>query len=220
MINKTLNISQIKNYNAIIWDFDGVIKDSVEIKGDIFRDLFLDQDFSVQEKIVKHHHNNGGISRVQKLKIYLDWSNHESSNSKIKNYASEFGKLVFEKVINSEYIPGILDYLKTNYTRQQFFLVTGTPEDEIIKITKKLKIYNYFRKIIGYPKKKQDAFEYIIKKYNLDLGNVIVIGDSYSEYNAAKNLGLKFILKIDEKKSKIPKWYIERDLIIKDFSGE
>ena len=48
----------------------------------------------------------------------------------------------------------------------------------------------------------------------------IVIGDSLSEYNAAKKNGLKFILRIDKLKRKIPEWYIERDLIINNFISE
>ena len=48
----------------------------------------------------------------------------------------------------------------------------------------------------------------------------IVIGDSLSEYNAAKKNGLKFILRIDKSKRKIPEWYIERDLIINNFTSE
>ena len=210
----------IKECETIIWDFDGVIKDSVNIKGNIFRELFLDQEVSLQERILNHHYQNGGISRFKKLKIYLDWSNHDNSDIKLKSLSRRFSELVFDKVINSKYIPGIFDYLYLNHKRQNFFLVTATPQEEIIRIAKYLKIFTFFKEIIGYPTNKEEAFKNLIINQNLDSTNLIVIGDSISEYRAAKKFNLKFILKVDELTCKIPEWYIERDLIIKNFLGE
>ena len=33
----------LSNYKNIIWDFDGFIKDSVDLKGEAFKKLFDDQ---------------------------------------------------------------------------------------------------------------------------------------------------------------------------------
>ena len=54
----------------------------------------------------------------------------------------------------------------------------------------------------------------------MDNADFIVIGDSLSEYNAAKKYSLKFVLRIDKSKTEIPKWYIERNSIIDNFISE
>ncbi len=215
---KTLEI--IKNSKAIIWDFDGVIKDSVNLKGEAFKKLFEDQKIDIKNKIYKHHNNNGGLSRFEKLQTYLDWSSYENNIKNLNLFAKKFSDLVVKEVLNANYIHGIESYLKINHNRQKFFLVTATPEEEILKITKKLEIFDYFKTIIGYPKNKEEAFKFILNKFGINNADFIVIGDSLSEYNAAKKYSLKFILRIDKSKREIPKWYIERNLIINNFISE
>ena len=53
----------IKN---ILWDFDGVILNSMKIKGDGFVELFQDYDKKLINQLEKYHYNNGGISRFEK----------------------------------------------------------------------------------------------------------------------------------------------------------
>ena len=59
---------------AIFWDFDGVIKDSVSLKSDAFSELFSSSDKAVVNKINEHHELNGGVSRYEKIPLYLEWS--------------------------------------------------------------------------------------------------------------------------------------------------
>ena len=64
-------MKHLNEYDLIFWDFDGVIKDSVGVKGEAFKTLFADYGNKVQEKIYCHHIENGGMSRHQKIPIYL-----------------------------------------------------------------------------------------------------------------------------------------------------
>ena len=215
---KTLEL--IKNSKAIIWDFDGVIKDSVELKGEAFKKLFEDQKIDIKNKIYEHHNINGGISRFKKIQKYLDWSSYENNIKNLNLFAKKFSYLIVKEVINANYIDGIESYLRRNHNRQKFFLVSATPEEEILKITKKLEIFDYFKIIIGHPKTKEEGFKFILNESGMDNADFIVIGDSLSEYNAAKKYSLKFVLRIDKSKTEIPKWYIERNSIIDNFISE
>ena len=61
---------------AYFFDFDGVIVDSVQIKAKAFALLFESHGSQIQEKIVSHHLNNGGMTRSEKIKYYFsveDW---------------------------------------------------------------------------------------------------------------------------------------------------
>ena len=62
----------ISNYNVILWDFDGVLIDSMEIRELGFRKLF--QDFSIEEveELIKFHKENGGLSRYVKIKYFYE----------------------------------------------------------------------------------------------------------------------------------------------------
>ena len=51
---------------AIFFDFDGVILESVSIKGDVFQKLFADYPEHLAE-ILNYHLENGGVSRYDKF---------------------------------------------------------------------------------------------------------------------------------------------------------
>ncbi len=190
-----MTIDNIKKAKTIFWDFDGVIKDSVSVKSDAFEELFLPFGFEVAKKIKVHHEENGGMSRYEKLPIYLDLVGENPSSDLICKYERKFSKLVKNRVIKSPWVKGVLEYLKKNIQNQRFFLVTATPQKEIEEILKKLRISRYFDKVIGSPTKKKDALKSLIKKEKIDINHSIMIGDSNSDYEAAKDNQVDFIFR-------------------------
>ena len=180
---------------TIFWDFDGVIKDSVRVKSDAFEELFLPYGKEFARKVRKHHEDNGGMSRFDKLPLYLKWVGLEPSQTLIKEYAENFSILVKQAVIDSEWVRGILIYLQKNFKKQQFFLVTATPQEEIESILNALKITEYFSEVIGSPTPKNEAIKVLLNKYNIEPEHAVMIGDSISDYMAATENQVKFVLR-------------------------
>ena len=207
-----------KKIKYIFFDFDGVIKESVEIKTDAFEQLFLPFGMDIARKIREHHEENGGISRFEKLPIYLDWAGQYLSKQLISEYSEKFSWLVKQKVIDAPWVPGVLSYLQNNYKKQQFFLVTATPQQEIEYIICQLKIEKYFRQVVGSPIGKIEAVNMLLNRYNIDLNQAVMVGDSSSDYDAAKQNLISFILR----KTKFNKNLQERlnCKIIEDFYDE
>jgi phosphoglycolate phosphatase-like HAD superfamily hydrolase len=189
-----VNIDFIKIAKVVFWDFDGVIKDSVEVKSDAFEQLFLPFGKDIAKKVRIHHEENGGISRFDKLPIYLDWAGQTLSTQLIDEYSDKFSLLVKQKIIDSEWTNGVLEYLQENYQRQQFFIVTATPQQEIEEILIQLKIENYFKQVIGSPVSKVSALKLLINKYGIDRKKAIMIGDTLSDFESAKDRQIPFVL--------------------------
>ena len=55
---------------TIIFDFDGVILESIDVKTEAFKKLYQPYGSNISNKVVKNHLANGGISRYEKIKIY------------------------------------------------------------------------------------------------------------------------------------------------------
>jgi len=180
---------------VVFWDFDGVIKDSVAVKSDAFEALFSPFGEEVAKKVRQHHEENGGMSRFDKLPIYLKWSGESASPAQVEQYAIQFSQLVKEKVIHSVWVEGVLDYLTNNYKNQQFFLVTATPQQEIEEILLALNIEQLFQEVVGSPTTKSNAIKAILKKQLILPENSVMIGDSMSDYSAAKLNNVPFILR-------------------------
>ena len=180
---------------VIFWDFDGVIKDSVEVKSDAFELLFLPFGKKVAKKVRQHHEEHGGMSRFDKLPIYLAWTGQESTQRIVDQYIDKFSQLVKQKVIDSVWVDGVKEYLQEYYHKQQFFLVTATPQLEIEYILDQLKIKFYFQKIIGSPINKSKAVKGLLKEYDIDPIQAIMVGDSISDYEAAESNHVAFVLR-------------------------
>ena len=189
--NKT-SFHQCEN---IFWDFDGVIKDSVEVKSNAFFKLFEKFGHDLALKVMSHHEDNGGLSRFEKIPIYLDLAGKEPTEKLINDYCIKFSKLVKQEVIESKWVPGVLDFIIKNNKKSSYFLVTATPQDEIEEIMNELNIMPYFVEVIGSPTKKTKAIEKILKQYSISPNNSIMIGDSYGDLKAANFNCVPFILR-------------------------
>ena len=200
-------IKFISKKDLIIWDFDGVIKDSIHAKGHAFGSLFGEKSSAIYNKVLSHHFKNGGISRFDKIKIYLTWAGLSNREETIRQYSKKFSDAVVNEVINSPWIEGIEKYLHKCYENQTLALVSATPKDELVNILLKLDIHKYFKFIFGYPTTKEDAYKKIIINTGIEKSDIISIGDSISDYNSSISVGIDFILRIDELKEEIPSWY-------------
>ncbi len=193
-----MTLDLIKKAKVIFWDFDGVIKESVSVKSDAFKKLFQPFGVEIAKKVKRHHEKNGGMSRYKKLPIYLDWAGKDHSESLVDEYEKKFSDLVTNEVINSSWVSGVLEYLKTFANKQQFFIVTATPHQEILLILKELQIKELFKEVIGSPISKDVAIKQLINKYSINIDEAIMIGDSSNDYFAAIENQIQFILRKTE----------------------
>jgi phosphoglycolate phosphatase-like HAD superfamily hydrolase len=175
----------VKNKKVLFWDFDVVIKDSVEVKSEIFVQLFSEYGIQVVEKIKKHNRANGGISRFDKFPIYLNWAGIDYSKEKIIELNENFNKLSVESVINSSWVSGVEYFLRNNPYNQIFILISATPVNELLMIIEKLDIKSSFKFIFGYPDKKNDIISMILNQHSYNSKECLMIGDSLIDFNAA-----------------------------------
>ena len=180
---------------VIFWDFDGVIKDSVKVKSIAFGQLFTPFGDDVVKQVRKHHEANGGLSRFDKLPIYLGWAGCLSTPELVEEYSNKFSILVKRKVIESNWVPGALEFIQNKTNRQSYFVISATPQDELEEIINSLELTEFFHKIIGAPTSKSNAIKSILESYCIDAEQSFMFGDSMSDYQAATENGITFLLR-------------------------
>lgn len=182
-------------WDAVLFDFDGVIVDSVNIKTEAFAQMFRPFGREVEESVVRFHLENGGMSRYDKFRYwYKNYLGIEIDKKKIEELSIQFSNIVLEKVIAAEYIPGAVNTLqKLNEHGIPCFIVSATPSEEIQLIVNEKKINHFFCKVLGSPATKEQNINTIIRKYGYDRERCLFFGDSMQDYLAAKNTGIKFI---------------------------
>ena len=95
------------NIKNIFFDFDGVIAESVSAKTEAFREMYLPYGIDIANQVVDYHIQFGGVSRFEKFKHWeKHFFNKTISEERVAELANQFSKLVIDKVINSEEVPG------------------------------------------------------------------------------------------------------------------
>ena len=181
---------------AIVFDFDGVIIESFDIKTQAFRELFKDSE--KVEKIVEYHKQNGGVSRYKKFKyIYSEILKQPLDDKTFNDLGERFSNLVVEEVKKCPYVPGAVEFIRRNSNKLRLFIASGTPEEELRAIVAARDITKYFRGIYGSPTIKSEILSGILNRENLDKKDVIFIGDTITDYNEAAKLGVPFMARIN-----------------------
>lgn len=180
---------------AVFWDFDGVILDSVHVKTKAFVRMFSKYGPKVEQAVLEYHLANGGISRFEKFRHYYNnLLNRPISDAELKLLGDEFSSLVMEEVLNAPFIPGVLTTLDDLWARGiPSFVVSGTPEEEVRHIVKERQLSRYFFEVCGSPRKKVEIITDILVRKGYDASKCVFLGDALTDYEAARESGVYFI---------------------------
>mgnify|MGYP006272804797 CR=1 FL=1 len=189
-------VDWLQRYRLVFWDFDGVIKESVDVKADAFRELFLPWGAAVAAQVVTHHLANGGMPRREKIEHALQqFAGIAPQPAEVDALAERFGSLVRQKVVDAAWVPGVETLLRENPCRQRYVLLTATPQQEIEWILGQLGIAGAFEAVFGSPAKKADAMRRTLAQCGLAAADTVFIGDSINDLEAATACGVTFVLR-------------------------
>lgn len=181
----------IKN---IIFDFDGVILDSMPTRDYGFREIFKDFDSELVDEFILYHNINGGLSRFIKIRYFYEkLLKKDISEEKIDILANNFSIIMRNELIKEKYlIMETVNFIKENHTKYNLHIASGSEHKELNFLCDNLKVSEYFLSINGSPTKKNIIVENIIKKNDYLRNETILIGDSINDYEAAKVNKLDF----------------------------
>ena len=181
-------------YRHIIFDFDGVLVESNEIKFNGFRKLFKNFPEDKVELLVAYARANGGVSRYEKIKFFFNEICKEPvSEEMVGQWASQFSALVEQDVVEAEPVKGSLEFLKEYYNKFDFAIVSGSDQAELRRVCKKRKIDHFFRVILGSPVNKEDNIRKLFLDLNWCANDAFYLGDSENDLDAAKANNLDFV---------------------------
>jgi len=181
----------IKN---ILFDFDGVILNSLPIKEFGFREIFKSFNKGNIDKLIEFHRQNGGWSRFIKIRyFYENILKKDISESKILNYAEQFSEIMKNELIKKIYlISETISFLDKTYLDYNLHIVSGSEHNELNYLCKELEVSKYFQTVNGSPTKKGVLVKNIIENYNLIKSETILIGDSINDFQASQENNIEF----------------------------
>ncbi|HAG10153.1 MAG TPA: HAD family hydrolase [Desulfotomaculum sp.] len=181
---------------AVIFDFDGVLVESSEIKTRAFQMLFNDYPNMV-DNIVKYHIDNMGVSRYVKFRyIYTNFLKLELTPEKEAELGRKFSEIVLDEIIKAPFVPGVMDFLDSSRKKYLFFIASGTPEEELKQIVNRRNIESFFLEVFGTPKTKAEIIKSILEKHAINQNEAVFVGDAATDQMAAEETGVPFIGRI------------------------
>ena len=202
---------------AIIFDFDGVIAESTNIKTDAFVSIYNEYSEEVQARVKDYHVKNSGISRYKKILYYQkEILEQDYSEDAINDLANKFSEIVLQKVIESEYVKGSKEFIERNQLNYELHIATGTPQEEIEIIIQEKNLQNKFKSIYGTPLTKTEIIRKILTENNYKKENVVFVGDAIADLEGASNNDLNFIGRVPKGETSI---FPEKTIIINDLTS-
>ncbi|MCK4305616.1 MAG: HAD family hydrolase [Candidatus Eisenbacteria sp.] len=184
----------MKRYQAIFFDFDGVLADSMDVKTTAFAKLFEEHGPDVQQKVVDHHRRHGGMSRYDKfVHYYSEFLGRRLDQAGLDELCQRFSSLVVDEVIAAPEIPGVSRFLEKWSGEVPCFVVSATPTEEVRLIVRGRGIQRFFTDVLGSPASKADNLRSLLGKHELMARECLFLGDAEGDYRAAMDCGVDFI---------------------------
>jgi phosphoglycolate phosphatase-like HAD superfamily hydrolase len=181
--------------DLIVFDFDGTICESANVKTDAFYELYLDEqgpDFAAAVR--RYHLEFAGVSRYEKIR-YIEETMLERrcTSERMDEIADLFGDLVRGQVVASPLVPGVADFFAAHKGQVPMLVASATPTDELRSIIAARDIQEWFDEVEGSPALKGDIIASFLARRRVSRDRAMMVGDQFSDLDAAQASGVLFV---------------------------
>ncbi|MEW5773110.1 MAG: HAD family hydrolase [Thermodesulfobacteriota bacterium] len=179
---------------VIVFDCDGVLLDSVDVKTRAFASLFAEHGPEAVEFIVAYHLANGGVSRYAKFAhFYRKRLGREITEAESKTLDKRFTAACLDALLKAPMIPGAREFLAANPGGRPLYVCSGAPELELAFIFDHMDLTGHFKAIYGSPTPKAENLARIVAECGAPADEVLMVGDSGTDLDAALRVGARFL---------------------------
>ena len=179
--------------DILITDFDGVVLDSESAKFLGFSECFSIYP-KLHDQIISYLREKDHLNRYQKFEYIFENLIGMPYTPDIQKWITiRCNECVYNQVIVSPQIPGVVDFLKKSAAFLPICVVSGTPVDQLTRIITDKGLASLFAELHGIPPKKSQILADILNLYHIDPQHAVYIGDRNSDQTAAKENQIHFI---------------------------
>lgn len=183
----------LSRYQTMVFDSDGVILNSNEVKTLAFYNTVLPWGKAPAQALVDYHVSRGGISRYVKFEYFLREIVHQPVTEEVMQHLLQtFTDEAIRGLVQAELAPG-LEALRKATPYARWMVVTGGDQAELREVYARKDIASWFDAgLFGSPDSKDIILERELSNGNLNMP-AIFFGDSRYDHEAATRAGLDFV---------------------------
>ncbi|WJG21752.1 HAD family hydrolase [Vibrio furnissii] len=213
---------QLSNYEVYIFDCDGVILDSNQLKIEAMKNT-LEVHVSAQdlvEQCVEYFRHNFGKSRFHHVTHFLEviLKVEGEKKSKLKQLIlADFSKQCRTLYLSAEITPGFMEFLEQ--CKGKRYVASGSEQGELRDVFSQRGLDAYFDGVFGSPIPKAELIQHILEQEKNT--NAVMFGDAESDMLSAKQNDIDFVFYSpysNVKAKMLEQCALNQHLIIDDFS--
>lgn len=176
------------SFDVVIFDLDGVILDSGNLKIQCMRETLRDFDTHFVEPFLETFKKKFGQTRQYHFKNFFDnyLKSEDCFESFYAHYATFYANLLkikYPLVDICQYADTIIKMLADKNLK--LYVATGTAEEEAKLVLKTKGLDAYFDGIFGAPLDKAESIKHIIQTNNVARNKAIMMGDAIHDRDSA-----------------------------------
>ncbi len=182
--------------DLVMFDFDGTLCDSVDVKTRAFYELYLDDEGPDLAAAVRDHHLSAvGASRYDKIRhVERHLLGRPLDEERVEQRARRFGRLVEDAVVAAPLFDGVMEFLEQRPAGTRFTVVSATPADELRRIVERKGIAGFFAAVDGAPRTKSSIAREHVERFSEHPHGAVVVGDQPSDAAAARAASVEAVL--------------------------
>ncbi len=181
---------------VIVFDFDGVIVPSEEIKVQGYTSIFSEfGEYAPVEAIEDARREFAGTTgnRFDIIRSIFQRIGSKDVEAHTEEYAARYGKIVKERIEMLEVNPDIRQILEQLHLHYPLYINSNNPDHPLKDTLHSLGIELYFKGVFGSSKKKVQNLQEIARLENARPKDILFIGDGDGDFSAAEEFGCGFI---------------------------
>ncbi len=181
---------------AIVFDFDGTLVDSNELKYNAFFSLFPSNAICLKiiKEVLAEFLEETRFVILREILQRLENKNIKESEieAKVLELADKYNENVVSLVKNCREMPRAEEALKKLGGEYSLYLSSTTPKESLVDIVKFRKWERYFVGIFGRPNTKISTLYKIMDLGSFNPSEILVVGDGVSDKESALKTGCRF----------------------------
>jgi phosphoglycolate phosphatase-like HAD superfamily hydrolase len=185
---------------AIVFDFDGVLVDSNDVKQSayfrIFEHLGPGTAAIIRDCLTASPDGN----RFQKIRLILDclrehgsFAETEEPDRCIGRYAEAYSEICEEHAATCAEVGGASAVLPVLFRQYPLHVNSATWEEALRRVVRRRGWEHFFQTVAGSPTSKVENLRAILERGNLSAADVLMVGDGRRDLEAAKVCGCPFV---------------------------
>lgn len=178
---------------VLVFDFDGVLLESVDVKDEAFCDLFPDTSAEQRQAVYDFHRATPGIHRRVKVeRILTEVLGRTADEATVDSALERFRGIVWEQLMKCPEVLGVRTFLEA-HDHLPKYVVSAAPHEELRELAQVRDLARYFRDVLGSPPGKAELLGYILRQEGVSPGDTVMYGDKLADLRAAEEVGVHFV---------------------------